>query len=324
MRYLLGDLSEKEKTTLEEGFFSDDEEFEELEIAEEELIDRYVQNELSAEDHRQFKKTLLASPRLLERLEFARILATRVTSPASEQDDGELTKVVKPRKNKNEKTPWWNLFAPATGLSPAIRVAQVVPLALLLLLSFALVLVWTRSREQSRQLTAEQQRLYQLEKQIAEQRAKTDGLEVALTQTRQQKEEQEKLLTDYQQQLEDLRRQTPASILPFFLNPASGTRSSGDGERPLHISAKSGDVELQLNVEGGDYSRYHALLQDIDRKPILQRRLSPIRRGNRKYIPFRVATTRLTPGSYFVHVDGVTPSGELEDFSDYTFRVTTR
>ena len=50
IRYLLGGLSESERTSLEEKFFADDKEFEELEIAEGELVDRYVRRELSAAD----------------------------------------------------------------------------------------------------------------------------------------------------------------------------------------------------------------------------------------------------------------------------------
>src|SRR5688500_20133118 len=78
MRYLLGSLPEEERTRLEQQFFSDDQVFEELEIAEDELIDGYVRAELSTDDRRQFEK-LLVSPRLAERVELARILAKKVS-----------------------------------------------------------------------------------------------------------------------------------------------------------------------------------------------------------------------------------------------------
>ena len=81
IRYLLGDLSEKERTNLEERFFADDAEFQEMEIAEGELIDRYVRSELSATDRQQFERMLRTSPRLLERVEFARILALAKNDP---------------------------------------------------------------------------------------------------------------------------------------------------------------------------------------------------------------------------------------------------
>ena len=78
IRYVLGTLSDDEKAQLDHRFFSNDAAFEELEIAEEELIDRYVRQDLSAENARQMESALATSPRLRERVEFARILARKV------------------------------------------------------------------------------------------------------------------------------------------------------------------------------------------------------------------------------------------------------
>lgn len=324
-RYLLGDLSDEEMAVLEERFLSDDEEFEEVEIAEGELIDRFVRNDLAASDQQQFEQMLRTSPRLVERVEFARILAGRLTPPLPQEADPEPAKVVKSQKSKDTKTPWWNLFASGTGVTPAFRFANVALLALLLLTSTAFLFVWMKLREQSQQLIADQQRLNQLKAQVDEQTAKNADLERERTATNQHKEEQEKLLADYQRQLEELRRQTPASVLSFFVNPGSALRGGGGREQAIPIPAGSGDIELRLNVEGGDYPQYNVSLQSFDRKPILQRnRLKPIRRGNRQYIPFKIAGKLLPPGSYHVHVDGLPPAGGVENFNDYLFRVTAR
>ena len=78
MRYILGTLSEEERTRFEELYFSDDTEFENIEIAEEELVDRYVRSELSQEDQSRFEKTLAASPRLTERVHFASLWKNKV------------------------------------------------------------------------------------------------------------------------------------------------------------------------------------------------------------------------------------------------------
>jgi len=324
IRYLLGGLSESERTSLEEKFFADDKEFEELEIAEGELVDRYVRRELSAADRRQFEQMLRSSPRLVDRVEFAGILARTVPSRVPAQDDLEPAPipVANIKKNKDEKRSWWNLFGP-TATSPAMQLAFMAPLVLLLLVSVALVLVWTRSRTQSERLAAEQQRLQQLETQIAEQKSKNDKLAADLTVSTQQKEEQEKLLADYEQQLEALRRQNSVSMFSFLLNPGSGTRGGGSGEKTVKIPSGTQNVELQLNVEDGNYSLYQASLQNIDHKLIgPQRRVRPVRKGGHRVIPFKVPGRLLPPGSYFVHVDGLSDSGQAEDFNDYPFRVT--
>ena len=79
-RYLLGELPEEERTGIEERYFLDDEEFEQFEIAEDELIDRYVRDELSVEERRRFKE-LLVAPGFMERVEVAKLIAQRTASP---------------------------------------------------------------------------------------------------------------------------------------------------------------------------------------------------------------------------------------------------
>jgi hypothetical protein len=312
-RYLLGGLSETEQTTLEEQILSDDEVFENLEIAEGELIDRYVRDELSAEERRRVREMIVNSPRLAERVEIAKILTTRATAPAPQ--------AVKPEK---AKTPWWNLFIPIPQSSPAMRLVAVAPLALLLVTSVLLVLVWTRYRTKSQRWAKAEQRLSQLEKEIADQNAKSSGLQTELTQTQQEKAAQEKLVADLQQQLEEQRGRA-ASIFSFFINPGVGTRGGGNAETSLRIPPGKNELELQLNVEGGDYPQYEATLQDAELKPISKpTRLKPIRRGRRKFISFRVAARLLPPGSYHLHVDGLTSQRVREDFNDSHLRVTTR
>ena len=327
IRYLLGGLSEDERTHLEEQFFTDNAEFEQLEIAEGELVDRYVQNELSATDFRQFQKTLEKSRRLRERVEIAKILATRVAStvPQRGEDESPEPVIVKPKKTKDQKPPWWNLIGSSTQIAPALRLAVAGQLALLLLISVALIVVWIRSRAESQRLIAQQQQLHQLEQQVANQRAKNEGLQAALTQTQQQNQAQEKSIAEYQQTVEELKQQASSPILSFVLTPGSGQRGGENTEREIQHLAGARELSLLLNVEGGDYRSYNAALRSISRKPILQRAgLKPVQRGSSKYIPFRVAAKLLPPGRYIVHVDGLTPAGEPEDFNDYAFRVTTR
>ena len=327
IRYLLGDLSEDERTHLEEQFFADNAEFEQLEIAEGELVDRFVRNELSATDLRQFQMTLKNSRRLRERVEIAKILATRVASTVPQRGENESPEpvLVKPKKKKDPKPPWWNLIGSTTQMAPSMRVAFAGQLALLALVSVALIVVWTRSRADSQRLIAQQQRLSQLEQQVADQSTKTEGLQTALYETQQQNEKQETTIAEYQQTVEELKQQASSPILSFVLNPGSGQRGGENSEREIQHLAQARELSLLLNVEGSEYRSYNAALRSISHKPILRRAgLKPVQRGNSKYIPFRVAAKLLPPGRYIVHVDGLTPGGDPEDFNDYAFRVTTR
>jgi anti-sigma factor RsiW len=71
-RYILGELSEHERERLEAEYFEDDDAFEQMLMAEEELTDAYVRGELSAEERAQFEKSYLSSPRGCERVRSGR------------------------------------------------------------------------------------------------------------------------------------------------------------------------------------------------------------------------------------------------------------
>jgi hypothetical protein len=74
VRYLLGRLPESEQTGFEERLLESEAQFEALEEAENELIDEYVADRLSADDRRRFEHYFLAQPERRARVEFARAL----------------------------------------------------------------------------------------------------------------------------------------------------------------------------------------------------------------------------------------------------------
>jgi hypothetical protein len=81
-QYLLRQLAEDQQELTEKRLFTDDEFFEELEIAEDELSDDYVSNELTPDQRRRFEQFFLISPERQGKLRFARALA-RQRPPAS-------------------------------------------------------------------------------------------------------------------------------------------------------------------------------------------------------------------------------------------------
>ena len=318
IRYLLGALAEEEQTRLEEQYFLDDKQFEQFEIAEDELIDRYVRNELSAEDATRFEK-LLASPRIAERVEVARILKQRTASLPRPEPARVVTADVKPAP-----LGWWErIFGPAAA-APAFRPAFAMALIFMLLTTVTLIFVWSKLQAESNRLAQEQQQREALERQIAEQKA---SYETQITQTRQEKEEQQQLVERYKQLLtEQQQKPTQALIIPLLLNPGGGTRGGGSAVQPISIPRGVKSVGIGLNVTHGDYSSYTAVVRNIDSAKEITKRanLKPSQQQGRKYISFNVNATSLTPGSYSIHVDGITPDGSPENFDDYTFRVTSR
>ena len=73
-RYLLGELPESERDALEDEYFATEEGFQELQVAEDELVDAYVAGELSAAQRARFEERFLRTDDGRERVRYARLL----------------------------------------------------------------------------------------------------------------------------------------------------------------------------------------------------------------------------------------------------------
>ena len=71
INYLLGELPEPERTKLEDEYLGDDETFQKLVAAEEELICTYVRGGLSPTQHSGFERLFLQTPERRSRVVFA-------------------------------------------------------------------------------------------------------------------------------------------------------------------------------------------------------------------------------------------------------------
>ena len=331
MRYVLGTLSEEEKARLDHRFFADDVEFEELEIAEEELVDRYVRNELSVENTRQLETVLESSPRLRGRVEFARILARKVAAPNATRPVTNVVENPSPKEEKNEdpKVPWWRVWDISTAAAPALRIAFASSLVLMMLATVGLFMVWSRWVAESQRLALEQQQRQQKEQEIAAEQARIAKLQDQLKKAGEENQQistQNDELNQRLQQLQQQQQEGP-SFLPamHFLQPGGGRRGpGGGGTQVLHIAAKAPAVHLNLDVgEGGDeYATYNASLKDVNTRVVAQREgLTPFPSRGSTYIRLQVATKSLPPGTYTVEVEGVKGSGEREPLRPFVFRV---
>src|ERR1044071_283605 len=74
LRYLLGDLSEDEKQQVEGRFFNDDNYYESLLVAEDELIYNYLRGGLSQHEGELFDRQLASSARRREKVEVIKVL----------------------------------------------------------------------------------------------------------------------------------------------------------------------------------------------------------------------------------------------------------
>lgn len=296
MRYLLGTLSEEERAQLEERYFSDDEAFEELEIAEGELADRYVRGELSPGDRERFEQTLARSPRLAERVEFARVFADKLRVPKSPAV-------------QTEKTSWWRSLFWFSGASRSSQLAFGFSLLLVLFAGGLLFAGWLQLRAESRRLAELEgtldHRQRELEQQAAMLKAQSDQLA----------KNGHPIELPTPQQVTTPERAAPV----VFLTLSPGTTRSANGSSQVRIAPGTNDVQLTLNLRDTGYASYRATLNSIDRKDIVSTSgLKPRATKNRSILIFRIPAQRLPQGDYYVSLYGE-PSNESVD--DYPFRV---
>lgn len=83
-RYLLAELDEEMRQRLEERLMTDNEYFEELLVAEDELIDKYLGNSLPPGDKEKFEGHFLSTPERRRKLSFARTLRRYIVAKEEE------------------------------------------------------------------------------------------------------------------------------------------------------------------------------------------------------------------------------------------------
>src|SRR5207302_9130576 len=85
-RYLLGELDDGTRAQVEQKLLSDGEVFEELLVAEDEIIDDYAGGRLDPEERADFEAHFLATPERQQKLRFARALHRHAMTLANERE----------------------------------------------------------------------------------------------------------------------------------------------------------------------------------------------------------------------------------------------
>ena len=301
---------------MEGAFFVDDSKFEALAIAEDELIDAYIRNELSPEEQQQFKSNLLNSPRIRERVNFARALAKKANSllpPQADASNEPATAIISP-STKPKGRGWRSLFTQ----QPAWGMAMAACVLLITVASFLLVSGWLHGRNESRRLAIEreeQRQKEQLDKQSREQQSKRE--QEAAERQREQLAIEKKRLEDLQPVKNNETRPPSAlgAVVPFLLT--TGT-SRGSGRKDLVIGPKASTVQLTLGLERDDYRSYTATIETAEGKQVISKSGLKAKASS---LTLMVPAKLLRPNDYIVTVNGVNASGTGGPAGNFQFRV---
>lgn len=333
-RYLLGDLTLEERVAIEERLFLDGDYLQLLKATEDELLDEYVYNELTADERNQLELHFLPEPGRLEELKFAKAFKNYVSSevapvrpiPVSSSSDARSTM---PAHNVSFLH---SLFGrrPVVGFSFALVLILVVGL-----IWFATDSVRKRESPQA-QKTGPQQTEVAVQPGTTERtltNENTSGEGSQLTEARGNTPpvsgKSEIHVAERGERRPRRMRGTssggvrqPGRTLMLLLAPGSVIREDGETNN-LDIPSDVDVVILQLAlVERDDYRNYHALLR-ADKQTIRSRTVSKttVMKGI-KVVSLEVPARLLRQQNYQVKLRGRTPAGRVQEIASYFFKVT--
>jgi hypothetical protein len=292
-RYLLGQASVEERAELEDQYLHDDDLFEEIVAAENDLIDAYVRGDFDAHEQSQFEATFLSIPERRERVEFARSLmragSTRKMPVAGARKSGSGWFVSK--RSEPGPAPLWQL-----GLAAALLVAVA-----------GLAWVTVSNRELHHQLDAARA-------------AQADALRQVQA-LRQQIADLQEGAAGQDPTIVDLPR-PGSTILSLTLAPDL-VRSGAQQQSTLRPAAGISEVRLLLRRNHETYSNYAAVLETAEAKQVWRKSnlAAQVTRDGGKVIIVRVPPSILGPEDYVLRLSSTQSGGQASEIGTYSFRV---
>ena len=319
--YLLGALPEEEARRLDELNFTEGSFVEALAAAEKDLVDAYVQNELTGQELEKFRSHYLSSHHRRQRVQFAEALKAMMDRE-SRRFQVAPTQAVRDERTSEKRFDRSFLFTTfaARSISRWALAAAVV--------AFLVIGVWlgiqnARLRRQvattQSQLQEIQARQQEIEKAIRDRRsANSQDLldnsenQPSLNETKKEDDEQ-------QRNTREPVKTGQGTIASFTLSP----QLRGAGAMPVvSLPPDAFNVLMNLKLEPNDYQSYRVALVDADTNQVLWRSGKLNRPdGVAGTIAVNLRTALLKPNIYLLRLSGITADGGSEFFTQYPFKV---
>ncbi len=293
-RYLLGDLTQEERDSIEDRYCVDGEMFEALLATESDLIDAYVRGELTDDERQRFEVEYFKSSERRERVEFSRVL--KQLSEA----EGQVF------------SPWKSAWATLSTPQEMPRWVLAVGIAVIVGSGLWLTVQDQRLRVGLQQALSGQAELRREEDALRQHIAEIEG-------------NAKDMVHEGPQSPEVAELEAPMRPnVTFRLTPGI-VRGVGASQRTLLLPSTTSHVLLQLLVDRDEYGLYDAVLLDADGKEILRAKALQSRSINGSaVVDWRLPAASIRSGDYIVQVAGQNPNGSLEDVDSYSFRVLRR
>jgi anti-sigma factor RsiW len=296
IQYLLGNLSPDEQARVEDRAFADPNYLVTLQAVEVDLIDAYVNGELSPADRICFERQFLVSPERRKKVAFARDLA-RVAAEAKAVEASPALRV----------SAWQSFLRAVRGWNPALQFAA--GLAVVILLAGASWLTVENVTMRSR--------IAGLETQGGELQTRTDDLRRQLDQ---EQARSGSLAAQVQQQGTSARGPAPVAASLMLL---SGLSRAESRREQLVLSPNAGIAHIEVQLEArDDYPRFRAELRTLGGAEVVSLGSLSRRRVAAGYdVSFDVPASALATDQYELTLKGVSNDQTAQDVGFYYFSV---
>ena len=324
-RFLLGQLSDEERKTVEERFLADDEYFEQLLVMEDSLVNDYVLRRLNEEDRKnadllfrssaaarkdvEFTEDLIAN--LKKRREAKGAAGKQIKKPAVATDE-----IVAP-----DTSPWIRsqpslnlIIAGLKGLPKGFTASAGL---IVLILAGASIYLWYQYQRQTRELLAQQAAL---ERSIQETRQKLDQEIQNSSELGKRLDRETEMRTQAEEALAQLRRGETRSIMSVVLLPTLFQRSGGS--KVVKLDAEATHLQLLLEVPSErPYPSFNVMIKTFDGQPIWSRDSIPASQVKQNKLTVMLSSSLFPYNDYRIELHGVPETGESQLIADYAFKV---
>lgn len=317
-RFLLGEMSETERSAFEARFVADESLFEQISVAEDELTESYVRGTLSPAEKTTFEREFLSTEPRRRRVAFTRAMLDKIN------EENEIA-VIKKTETASAEHP--SVWASLANLFKTPKLAFGAGLAVLILIFGGWFLLRNLNQpEIARQITPTPtpeiiepvQNQNSAVNQNSSVNPNTNAAENLPTNKTDLPNVNRPAINANQNLSKP--KQNAVESAPMLALFAGTVR--GEGKMPeLNLPKTIADARFQLHLESQDYKVYSIEIVNADGNQIFKLNKLKARRSK---INFFAPAGKLPSGEYIVKLSALNSNNETESVADYSFRVSRK
>jgi hypothetical protein len=308
VEYLLDKLTDEERTAVEDGYFSDEAQFENMLAAETSLFDSYVSGDLSPEDLRLFEKRLLLTPRQRQRAGFAKTFHEYVHRTAFAD--------LEARSSEGVWTAITSFFSSRSVLSYSLAAAIVLAAGI------GAFLILSRTEALQNVAGTEEPIRYQT---APSRPAAIDDANISIAINSPPAETRAATKHPQTQQTATANNGRKTAPVPAIVSTIvlqfGATRSAGGGTT-VSLPRNTTRVDLVLAFDDSEHKSYFAVVETAEGRQIWSGRVAVSGKNEDRRATVPVPSRRIKTGDYIVSLKGLSTTGLYEPVAEYSFTVT--